>query len=529
MIMKGKLFLFFLLIVGFFYRIYGLNNNYSFWTDENHVAIFVRAILERGRPVLANGYSTGIYQWLLYWLSAISAKIFGLNEFAIRFPSVVFGVLTILAVYLLGRELFTNFSTSEEANVSPSTGGFSLPLSAVLVPLVAAFFTSFLKIEILWSRQARPYQALQFFLVLGALFVWKLSREEKFNWRYFLGFLGCGILASLVHGLGLMVFVVGLLYLLIFRFSWFRKWLLPAGILVLIFGYVFRMQIFSVISSVGKVNNLFYYRVFLWHNYPFLVFLALIGGTAIFLKNKQVCLLLVLPLAVQGFVASFLLGQPFVRYFYPVFPFLILLSAFGLVEISQGLEVSFLSPRRSTFGHLRGVFGYSVFSIFFALVLFIIAMGNKFTLLPTKVYSLNEDMQEIPEVDWKKIYGFVREKLSKDENLILITNWNDLPVWYLGEGSLDYLVRKPPKENLPSVDPVSGAKMIYSLEEFRKITETTRGLIVIDSWDDRIPEGIADYCHQNLKREFEIDRLYHSQPRYWTVWIYSWDSEKEVK
>ncbi len=35
-----KLFLLFLIIAGFFYQIYGLSANYSFWTDEDHVAIF---------------------------------------------------------------------------------------------------------------------------------------------------------------------------------------------------------------------------------------------------------------------------------------------------------------------------------------------------------------------------------------------------------------------------------------------------------------------------------------------------------
>ena len=84
------------------------------------------------------------------------------------------------------------------------------------VGLVAAFFTTFLKIEILWSRQARPYQALQFFSLLGAWFIYKLTKEEKFNWRYLLGFLFCGFLASLMHGLGLIIFFCGFLYLLFF-------------------------------------------------------------------------------------------------------------------------------------------------------------------------------------------------------------------------------------------------------------------------------------------------------------------------
>lgn len=77
-----------LLILAFFYRLQGLSANRSFWTDESHVAIFTRAILERGKPVLLNNYSTGNYQWSQYWLSAISAKIFGLSEFSVRLPSV---------------------------------------------------------------------------------------------------------------------------------------------------------------------------------------------------------------------------------------------------------------------------------------------------------------------------------------------------------------------------------------------------------------------------------------------------------
>jgi len=401
--MKIRLLLFFVISIGLLYRLYGLGENLSFWSDENPVAIFTRTILEKRKPILSKGYFTKDQQ-LQYWLSAISAKIFGLNEFAIRFPSVIFGVLTIWVVYLLAKELFVNSSTSEE----------SKPTSEVFIPLVAATLITFLKIEILWSRQARPYQALQFFFVLGAWFVYKLTKEEKFNWRYFSGFLICGILASLMHGLGLILFFNGFLYLLLFRFFWFKKWILPAILLALVFGYVFRVQIFSVFSSFGDINNFFYYRVFLWHNYSLLVFLALVGFLFQIFQKKKTWLILILFLAIQGFIVSFLLPQPFTRYIYLVFPFLVLLSAVGLGEIAK-----IISPKKR-------------WLILVILVIFIVAMGNKFTLFPQKVYSLNEDMQEIPEVDWKKVYGFVGEKLKENPGAVLIANWNDSPVWYLG-------------------------------------------------------------------------------------------------
>jgi len=536
--MKIKLFLLLLIIIGFFYRLYGLSENYSFWTDENHVAIFARAILERGKPVLENGYSTGIYQWLQYWLSAVSAKIFGLNEFAIRFPSVIFGVLTIWAVYLLGKELFNK-----------------------KVGLLSAFLTAFLKIEILWSRQARPYQALQFFYLLGAWFIYKLTKEEKFNWRYFTGFLTCGILASLMHGLGLVILITGFLYLVISHFSWFKKWIWLAIPLGLVFSYIFRIQILSVISSLGKVNNLFYYRVFLTHNYLFLVFLAFIGWLTLFLKDKKVFLLLTVPLIIQGFAASFLLGQPFVRYFYIVFPFLVLLASDGAIETGYwildiwerkidirnwkldigktGTKKDIRNQILDTGGaktdtgnsklDIRGKTQYPISSIQYLVsvvlilvVVFSLWKTDKLSLFPKKVYSLNFDMQEIPEVDWKKIYGFVDQKLKQNPDSVLVSNWNDLPVWHLGEGRLDYLLRKPGKVRI-EIDPVSGAVMVYSREEFEKIIkEKPAGILVIDSWDDRIPEGVREYAKENLKKELEIDRLYPVQPRLWPVEVYLW-------
>ena len=513
--MKTKIILFFLIIAGFFYRLYGLGNNYSFWTDEGHAAVFARAILEQGKPVLANGYHTGAYQWLLYWLGAISARIFGLSEFAIRFPSVIFGVLTIWAVYLLGRELFANSFTSEESKPTFEV----LPPRFFLAPLLAAFLIAFLKIEILWSRQARPYQALQFFYLLGAYFSYKIAGSKKLEIKNVLGFLASGILASLTHGLGLVVFFDGLLYLGLTRFKHNKRLLfLIASLFILFSKLAFALPIKNIFFSLGSVNNMFYYRVFLTHNYLPLTVLAGLGGLFLLIKiirhsefssesilkrvqDDKKLLLFVIFLGVQGFIVSFLLGQPFVRYFYIVFPFIILLASYGLIKAAEIVK--------------RG----SSILLIVATSLLIFGMRDKFAFLPQKTYSLNEDMQEVPEVDWKKIYKLVGEKLEENPGAVLITNWNDLPIWHLGEGRLDYLARKDSRE----IDPVSGARHVNTLEKFQEIVKSKKsGIVILDSWDNAVPEGIREYCHENLKREFEIDRLYPVQPRYWTVWVYSW-------
>jgi len=541
-----------LLIISFFYRFYGLTNNHSFWTDESHVAIFARTILERGRPVLENGYSTGTYQWLQYWLSAISARIFGLNEFTIRFPSVLFGTLTVLAVYLLGEELFNK-----------------------KVALFAAFLTTFLKIEILWSRQARPYQALQFFCLLSAYFVYKIANSKKLEIKKLLGFLISGTLAFLMHGLGLVIFFDGLIFLLITGFARLKKRIMV--ILSVLFAglFIFRRLIILNFSNLGRINNLFYYRVFLTDNYLPLIVLA--GTGALFLliefishselkesilkraRGDKRLLLFTIFLGVQSFIVSFLLGQPFIRYFYITFPFIILLACSGINELTsyalrvlknklhtgfrpwyfdppcafrRNVGTSFciassldLRPRFSlSWNKKSSIFNiqYLVFSILSILLVASLFKAKKLVLWPQTIYSLNEDMQEVPEVDWKKIYGFVGEKLKENKDAVLVANWNDLPIWYLGEERLNYITRKDWNFKNKE-DPVSGAKIINSLDEFKEVLAKERaGYFVLDSWDDYLPDGVREYCHQNLKREFEIDRLYPVQPRYWTVWVYSW-------
>lgn len=498
---KTSIILLVLIALGLWYRLIELGK-YSFWTDEGHVAIFSRVILDRGKPVLENGYSTGGYQWLQYQLGAVSTKIFGLNNFAIRFPSVIFGILTIWLVYLLGKELFNK-----------------------KVGLIAAFLTTFLKIEILWSRQARPYQALQFFYLLSAYFIYKLSISPQkgstshprsvFN---LIGFLISVILATVFHGLGLVVFFNGLVFLSIANFARLKKYLLVSLPIFLSALFIFRRLILASFVRIGEVNNFFYYRVFLTQNYLPLIILAGLGGLLLLIKRGcRKLLLFSIFFASQGFIVSFLFAQPFVRYFYPVFPSIILLASQGLVEIA-GLTMSLLEKLVSSLTK-RLKNGFETLFLIVIIAFLTLSLRDKLAFFPQKIYSLNEDMQEIPEVDWDKIYGFVKNKKEENRRLTTVANWNDLAVWHLGEKQLDYLIRTDKRE----YDQLSGAKYLGSLSSLEKtIAENNKGIIILDSWDDRIPGGVRKYCHQNLKRELEVDRLYPQQPRYWTVWVYSW-------
>lgn len=47
-------------------------------------------------------------QPLFFWLQAISMKIFGINEFSARFPNAIIGIISLIAIFLIGRKLYDN-------------------------------------------------------------------------------------------------------------------------------------------------------------------------------------------------------------------------------------------------------------------------------------------------------------------------------------------------------------------------------------------------------------------------------------
>ncbi len=44
---------------------------------------------------------------LFFWMQALSMHVFGVNEFAARFPNAVFGVVTLLTLYYVGKKLYS--------------------------------------------------------------------------------------------------------------------------------------------------------------------------------------------------------------------------------------------------------------------------------------------------------------------------------------------------------------------------------------------------------------------------------------
>lgn len=98
------------------------------------------------------------FYFMHYWL-----KLFGISEWALRFPSAVFGGLAVVLIFLLGKELFNP-----------------------LVGLVSALLMGFMPEQIHYSQQARMYPLLALIAIASSYAITLARKHPSSRWPYVL-------------------------------------------------------------------------------------------------------------------------------------------------------------------------------------------------------------------------------------------------------------------------------------------------------------------------------------------------------
>jgi len=153
-----------ILFIGTFLRFVQLDSNPpALYQDESAIGFNAYSILETGKDEHGEDYplyfqSFGDYKLPVYiYLTSISIKLFGLNEFAVRFPSALFGSLAILIVFLFVRKLSHND----------------------ILSLIVAFFIAINPQHIFFSRAGFEVNVANTFLLFGLyLFVIYIQKKQ---------------------------------------------------------------------------------------------------------------------------------------------------------------------------------------------------------------------------------------------------------------------------------------------------------------------------------------------------------------
>jgi len=115
----GYMILVLIILLGGFLRLYKLNRvPNGLYQDETAIAYNAYSISqtgkdEHGKQLPLYFESFGDYKLPVYiYTTVLSQKIFGVNAFSVRFPSALFGILTIGIFYFFSKEILNNTKTS---------------------------------------------------------------------------------------------------------------------------------------------------------------------------------------------------------------------------------------------------------------------------------------------------------------------------------------------------------------------------------------------------------------------------------
>lgn len=185
-----------IVFIAAFLRVYHVDTNPpGLYIDEAAIGVNAYEILTTGKDEYGKEYplffkSFGEYKMPLY-IYAVSASmaVFGKNEFAVRFPAILSGVLSVVVLYFLLKELFIldkkkysltykkwiPYLASFLLAVSPwsihfSRGGFEVTLTAFLFLLGCLLMTLF------WKTQKIVFLYSSFFLYVLTMYSYHVFR-----------------------------------------------------------------------------------------------------------------------------------------------------------------------------------------------------------------------------------------------------------------------------------------------------------------------------------------------------------------
>ncbi|MDP1721720.1 MAG: glycosyltransferase family 39 protein [Candidatus Gottesmanbacteria bacterium] len=186
MSIKIRIILIFIVGLAFGLRFYNVwDNPPALSWDEVSIGYNAYSILKTGRDEHGRflpidtfvGY--GDYKPpLAIYLTVPFVALFGLNELAVRLPSVIFGTLTVLLTYFLVKELF------REKEISPLViGHWSFDVASIAAAILALS-----PWHINLSRAGFEATIALFFIVLGTVLCLAARRQERLYWVCWLPF-----------------------------------------------------------------------------------------------------------------------------------------------------------------------------------------------------------------------------------------------------------------------------------------------------------------------------------------------------
>ncbi|HEV8504330.1 MAG TPA: glycosyltransferase family 39 protein [Chitinophagaceae bacterium] len=239
---------------------------------------------------------------LLFWLCALSYKIFGLTSFAYRFPSLLFTILCIYSAYGLGRSLYNRETGKLAALIIASAFAFMLAnndvrMDAILTACVA--FATWQGVEFILHKKIANAFGLAAGLALGfdtkghiavftplvGLFFYIVYLRQ---WKIFLNW------KWLIVLVGFAAFIFPVVYCFYLQYNLHPEKIVRKedhidGVKFILFGQTVERFKGDSFGSDAKNDYLFFFHSFLWAFVPWsiLAYIAIFGRLKDFFKRTN--------------------------------------------------------------------------------------------------------------------------------------------------------------------------------------------------------------------------------------------------
>ena len=565
--MKYNLALCFLCIIGFVLRIYHLDS-VPLWTDES-----VHGNILNGFFLQNNSLITKDNNGILYtFISLAFVKIFGINEFGLRFGSVVFSTLSIPMIYRLGKQLFNQ-------NIG----------------LIAAFLTTFSFYLVFWGRIGRHYAIFEFFYLLVLFLFWKMweispyAQKNNHNTEsqkvenpktsiftnniieiaqnfgvYKLDFI------VLIIGLFLCLLANRLTFFFVFSIGLYGSIIAITQIIqkknfcysdkyaVLLYGNLllyfllltqlaeYILMIFMPYSHIyvfmpsldyilQKYNSMYryddfdiYYAVlsqdYIKYSFYKLGFIGFI--LAFFTENTQkypennqennhksaiyLAVNFILPFLLMSFIFNYMSAERYIIYLYPLFLLSIAITIYSVIN---------LIIKQIAYKILENNIAISIIVVLLSIALFLVAPINDLQKLLTEdKYGVphKKELAKISFDDWRNACNYVKIK-AKPQAVIMSLNTSLANFYFQKDNILQFsqfIYFKGELKQMPS----DNGKIVNSYEAFMKLYNTKQeGWLILDSsfYNYYVDTNLREFIIKNLKQ--------HKASKDESVLVYSWN------
>lgn len=486
-----------IIIVAGFIRFHNLGEH-SLWIDEGYSINAAQQTIENSYPILDSG-NTYTNQYLATYIIAGSMKLFGFdayNPWSARLPSAIVGTLMILLVFLVTKRLFSNS----------------------WIALAAAIFVAFLPWEIAWSRQARGYMLLQFFLLLSFDQLLAYIRSQKIT---------ASLFAVLLMGIACLIHTMAIVFIPAFFFT-LAVWLFLEKKKLNIITFI--PFLFFLVGGLAFVlmgnhhltiyNYLELYNGFILQHYLITSILALLG-TIFILFNKKTFIIgtCFLSIFVFTYLIIALLGPTVqLRYLVAFVPFLAIMIAYGVFIIPNTLIRNLKKIKKLSRNiPVKKIIPYISYGTPILVIIIMISCGT-FSL--KTVSKLESDS---PQPNFAAAYSYIAT--YKTNNDIIVSPYAHLSKIYLENPGMLLpisLTGKAKELKLTitrdKTDYYTNAPALVDNHAIFSLINTKHGYIVMDSMaQKRIPNIFED-----LTNHPRVNRVFSHQENDAMVWVFKY-------